>query len=260
MKIIITKLAKSIPSSSANNGSALHLKLKQTNEKKTELYGGFDKDEMSQWWIKNNSNLPSMDNEQKKKIEYITGRNLSFLAGSEKNFEDALDQLKRILIKKIKPPLTNFTDIISESGRWNLHIQLMSSCSTNGYAPSGYGIDDYDHRFFYIDNGCCYYTSGFVRDCMVDYLFEKSILEVFATSSWIKCIKEFRNNPSVKGFMVEKACLSSIFRNGLMADAIHFKFDNYTFFTSIEEIDFSMNEGYAHFIYHVSGTKSQSMD
>jgi hypothetical protein len=43
--------------------------------------------------------------------------------------------------------------------------------------------------------------------------------------------------------MVEKACLSSIFRNGLMADAINFKCDNYKFFTSIEEIDFSMNEG-----------------
>lgn len=115
---------------------------------------------------------------------------------------------------------------------------------TNGYAPSGYGIDDYDHRFFYIDkNERCYYTSGFVRDCIADYLFEKGRLEVFATSSWIQCIREFRNNPSVMGFMVEKACLSSIFRNGFMADAINFKVDNYKFFTSIEEINFSMNEG-----------------
>lgn len=120
----------------------------------------------------------------------------------------------------------------------------MSSCLTNGYAPSGYGINDYDHRFFYIaKDQRCHYTSGFVRDCMADYLFERGKLEVFATSSWIQCIKEFRNNPSVKGFMVEKACLASIWKNGLMADAINFKFDNYKFFTSIEEIDFSMNEG-----------------
>jgi hypothetical protein len=47
----------------------------------------------------------------------------------------------------------------------------MSSCLTNGYAPSGYGINDYDHRFFYIDKDQrCHYTSGFVRDCMADYL------------------------------------------------------------------------------------------
>jgi hypothetical protein len=115
---------------------------------------------------------------------------------------------------------------------------------TNGYAPSGYGIDDYDHRFFYVDdNDRCYYISGLVRDCMADYLFEKGRLEVFTNSSWIQCIKEFKNNPSVMGFMVEKACLSSIFKNGLIADTINFKPDSYKFFTSIKEINFSMNEG-----------------
>jgi hypothetical protein len=78
---------------------------------------------MLQWWTKNNSNLPSLDDEQKKKIEYITGRNplfLSFLPGSKKNFEDAFDCLKRILIKKI----TNFSDILLESKRWDLYVFL----------------------------------------------------------------------------------------------------------------------------------------
>lgn len=69
---------------------------------------------------------------------------------------------------------------------------------------------------------------------IVDYL------EIFTNPIWIQCIKEFKNNPSVKGFMVEKACLASIYKNGLMASAINFKFDNYKFFTCIEEIDFSM--------------------
>ncbi|PKC66608.1 hypothetical protein RhiirA1_511744 [Rhizophagus irregularis] len=126
-----------IKSSSANNISALHLKLKQTNEKKIELYEGFDKDEMLQWWIRNNSNLPSMDEERKRKIEYITGRNPLFLS----------------------------------------------------FLPGQFGNI---HK-----------------------------------SNWIQCIKKFKNNPSVKGFMVEKACLASIYKNGLMA----------------KEIDFSMNEG-----------------
>ena len=72
---------------------------------------------MSQWWIRNNSNLPSMDDEQRKKFEYTTGRNplcLSFLPGSEKNVDDAWKRLKLILIEKIKMPMTNFSDIIKE--------------------------------------------------------------------------------------------------------------------------------------------------
>jgi hypothetical protein len=79
---------------------------------------------MLQWWIRNNSNFPSMDDERKRKIEYITGRNplfLSFLPGSEKNFEDALDRLKSILIEKIKIPMTNFSDIIKIE-RWEVYV------------------------------------------------------------------------------------------------------------------------------------------
>jgi hypothetical protein len=119
----------------------------------------------------------------------------------------------------------------------------MSSFLTNDYAP-GYGVGDYDHRYFYIAHDeRCYCISGYARDRMADYLFEKGRLEVFTTSSWIQCIKEFKNNPSVMGFMVEKACLSSIFKSGLMTKAINFKPDNYDFFTSTKEIKFSKNEG-----------------
>ncbi|GBC44331.2 hypothetical protein GLOIN_2v692305 [Rhizophagus irregularis DAOM 181602=DAOM 197198] len=60
-----------IKSSSANNRSVLclkFLKVKQTNEKRIELYGGFDKDEMSQWWIKNDSKSPLMNDKQKEKL------------------------------------------------------------------------------------------------------------------------------------------------------------------------------------------------
>ncbi|RGB36219.1 hypothetical protein C1646_667108 [Rhizophagus diaphanus] len=93
-----------VKSSSVNNESALYLIQKQTNDRRIELYGGFDKDEMSQWWMQNRENLPSMDDEQRKKIEYTTRRNplfLSFFLGSEKNFDDAWKRLKLILMEKI---------------------------------------------------------------------------------------------------------------------------------------------------------------
>ncbi|RGB32102.1 hypothetical protein C1646_670389 [Rhizophagus diaphanus] len=107
--------------------------------------------------------------------------------------------------------MTNFSDIISEEGkRWACHTKLMSSFLTNDYAPSGYGVGDYNHRYFYIAHDeRCYCISGYARDHMADYLFQK-----------------------VMGFMVEKACLATIYMNGLEADE-----------KSIEEINFSKNEG-----------------
>ncbi|GES90603.1 hypothetical protein GLOIN_2v1786107 [Rhizophagus clarus] len=233
-----------VKSSSANNESALYLIQKQTNDRRIELYGGFDEDEMSQWWMKNKENLPSVNEEQKKKIEHDTGKNplfLSFLLGVKENFENHLNQL---LKEKIKKPMTNFSEIIP---RWDLHVKLMSSFLTNGYAPSGYGVEDYDHRYFYVANDDRTVPKGIhiCRNQPIHTIPQLDVgnMDIFKNSSWVLCIKEFKNNPSVKGFMVEKACLASIWKNGLMANAINFKFDNYKFFTSIEEIDFSMNEG-----------------
>jgi hypothetical protein len=83
---------------------------------------------MLQWWIKNNCNLPSLDDEQKKKIEYITGRNPLFLSFflPEEDFENAFNHLKRILMKKIHEPMTNFSDIISKSKkRWDTYVLLV---------------------------------------------------------------------------------------------------------------------------------------
>jgi len=81
---------------------------------------------MSQWWMQNRENLPSMDDEQRKKIEYTTGRNpliLSFLLGSEKNFDDAWKRLKPILMEKIQVQITNFSDIIKRE-RWDTYVFL----------------------------------------------------------------------------------------------------------------------------------------
>lgn len=51
---------------------------------------------------------------------------------------------------------------------------------TNSFAPSGYGTDDYDHRFFYINkHERCHCISGYVRDQLADYLFQKGNLEIF---------------------------------------------------------------------------------
>ncbi|SRR6266542_399870 len=116
----------------------------------------------------------------------------------------------------------------------------MSSFLTNNFPTLGHGPNDYDHRFFYIEDDKCYYVCGLVRNCMADYLYEKGRMEVFVDVKWIKA---FKNNPSVKGFIVEKACLASICKSGIMANKITFKVDSYEFFASTEEINFSLSEG-----------------
>ncbi|CAG8559834.1 42296_t:CDS:2 [Gigaspora margarita] len=235
-----------IKSSSANNHAVLHLKQKQTNEKKITLYGGFDEEEMEEWWKKHNSVLPTMDNWQKDQIEDITGKIPLFLnvllESDRKNFEDALGYLDQQLIPKIKEPMTNFSDNIPE-GRQEFHVKLMSSFLTKGYPPSGYGVSDIDHRFFYIENELCHYVCGVARDCMADYLYEKKRMEMFTDIKWISCIEKFKNNPSVKGFFAEKACIASIFKNGIMANRVTFKPNDIEFFCDEKEIRFSSNEG-----------------
>ncbi|RHZ84084.1 hypothetical protein Glove_85g77 [Diversispora epigaea] len=235
-----------IKSSSANNHTVLHFMQKQTSEKKIALYGGFDVDEIKEWWKKHNSILPTMNEMQKNQVEDTTGNIPLFLnillESSHKNFEEALGYLNDQLTLKIKDPMTNFSKNIKE-GRQEFHVKLMSSFLTKIYPPSGFGVDDFDHRFFYIKNGLCYYVCGMARDCMADYFYEKKRMEIFTDIKWISCIKEFKNNPPVKRFITENACIASIFKNGIMVNHINFKPNDMEFFCDEKEIKFSSNEG-----------------
>lgn len=90
---------------------------------------------MSQWWIHNRENLPLVNKEQKTKIEYDTGKNplfLSILLGIKENFENRLNQL---LKEKIKTPMMNFSQIISEKGKliWDSYVLLVCFVIENLY-------------------------------------------------------------------------------------------------------------------------------
>ncbi|CAB5179533.1 unnamed protein product [Rhizophagus irregularis] len=235
-----------IMSSSANNKSMLHLMQKQTGELKIKLYGGFNEEEMEEWWKK--YSLPAMNDREKEQIKDITGKIplfLNFLLEySLENFEGAFAYLKQKLESIIQIPMTQYSEnLLGNKHTWDRHVGLMSSFITNTHPKLGYRYDDYDHRYFYIDDdNICYYVCGLVRDSMAEYLFEKREMEIFTNIKWISRISEFKNNPSVKGFFVEKACIASIFRNGLMANRVNFKPGGMEFFYNEKEIKFSSNE------------------
>ena len=119
------------------------------------------------------------------------------------------------------------------------HVNLMSTFLTSSYPKLGYEDDDYDHRYFYIDDNDdnkCYCVCGFVRNLMANYLIEKEKMEIFTDIGWISCIEDFKTNPSVIEFIAEKACIASIFKNGLMAGNVNFKPGKMGYFFDEKEI------------------------
>ncbi|RGB23542.1 hypothetical protein C1646_748171 [Rhizophagus diaphanus] len=224
-----------IMSFSANNKTMLYLMQKQTGELKIKLYGGFNEEEMEEWWKK--YSLPAMNDQEKERIKDITEY-------SHENFEGAFAYLKQKLKSIIQKPMTEYSEnLLGNKHIWDRHVRLMLSFITNTHPKLGYRDDDYDNRYFYIeDDDICYYVCGLVRDSMAEYLFEKREMKIFTDIKWISRIADFKNNPSVKGFFVEKTCIASIFRYGLMANHVNFKPGGMEFFYNEKEIKFSLNE------------------
>ncbi|CAG8771403.1 10186_t:CDS:2, partial [Gigaspora rosea] len=102
------------------------------------------------------------------------------------NFEEALDYLNKQLKSKIKEPMTNFSDTIPE-GRRDFHVNLMSSFLAQGCPPSGYGVNDFSSTL--------------------------KVKHAIMSVEWQEIT--FKNNPIVMGFIVEKACIANIWKNGL---------------------------------------------
>jgi hypothetical protein len=76
-----------------------------------------------------------------------------------------------------------------------------------------------DHRYFYdkfdpeLSDYVGYYTCGLSRDTVAKMLLASHVC--FAGSDFLQSLPNYINNPSVSGFMIEQAVLSSIALNGL---------------------------------------------
>ena len=93
----------------------------------------------------------------------------------------------------------------------------MTACFRHKSIPSGQNLDLIDHRYFYEDNGSGRYTCGLVRDAVAERLLEWG--DNFIDANSLVSLADFINNPSVVGFMIEHAVLSSIRSKGLAIDA-----------------------------------------
>ncbi|CAG8439106.1 4378_t:CDS:2 [Diversispora eburnea] len=74
---------------------------------------------------------------------------------------------------------------------------------------SEFNRESHDDRFYGIAS-----HATLLLCCMTNYLYEKGKMEVFTYIDWIARIETFKNNPTVMRFIVEKARIANIWRNG----------------------------------------------
>jgi hypothetical protein len=96
----------------------------------------------------------------------------------------------------------------------------VKACFHHERTPEGRDahLDLIDHRYFYeLDDNKGQYTCSLIRDAVAEQLLAWN--EDFADTDFLTSLPNFIDNPSVVGFMVEHAVLSSIRSNGLAINA-----------------------------------------
>jgi hypothetical protein len=76
-----------------------------------------------------------------------------------------------------------------------------------------------DHRYFYVENGVAKYACGIAREAAAKLLRERNVT-AFASDISLKELVKFIRNPSITGFFIEQAVLSSIVTNGLAVKGV----------------------------------------
>ncbi|MDO9334038.1 MAG: hypothetical protein Q7T57_05900 [Dehalococcoidales bacterium] len=95
---------------------------------------------------------------------------------------------------------------------WRSHVRILRSFLLGGMPYS----DVYDHRYLYEDDlGVGHIACGLARDCLVAVIRQLDGDSHFVDGSFLSNMKTTRN-PSMRGFLIEQACLTYIRNSGLL--------------------------------------------
>ena len=100
------------------------------------------------------------------------------------------------------------------------YTEAVKACISHQQVPAGWTEhpDLIDHRYFYRrDNDIGGNTCGLIRDAVAEQLLMWEVN--FADTDFLTSLRMFTTNPSVTGFMIESAVLSSIRSHGLAIGA-----------------------------------------
>ena len=162
------------------------------------------------------------------KIAIETGRNLLFLspfirpasiAPAEWTFAAAWEaflQLKEV--SKIQRNVKKFVGALSQdSGYPNRRDALAFMASA---ICKGSHLDQpefYDARYFCVLDGIAHTVGQYVARCAATVIEANRRLDLFRESLWINTVRAHRGNPSVLGFLVEKAVLGFLSTNDVLS-------------------------------------------
>ncbi|RPB18660.1 hypothetical protein L211DRAFT_901742 [Terfezia boudieri ATCC MYA-4762] len=105
---------------------------------------------------------------------------------------------------------------IADLGR---HCEYVTACITNK-APPQLPVRYIDHQYFYVKDGIGMYACGIARQAAARKL-RKHKMTAFANQKSLTALRTYIHNPSVTGFFIEHAVLSSIVAHGLNIMGIH---------------------------------------
>jgi hypothetical protein len=98
------------------------------------------------------------------------------------------------------------------SDRWMSHLRTIRAFLLGGNPHT----DEYDHRYLYQDDrGIGHTACGLARGCLVAVMRQLDSDSHFVNGAFLSNIKTTRN-PSVRGFLIEEACLTYIRSTGLL--------------------------------------------
>lgn len=208
-----------ITSVSANYRAAVHADRKQTNEKKLSLMGGMSEDEMQQWWIHHEKRVPIFGAEDKARVEDLTGRIPLLLRPllhfANKPFHEIEQEFwthRDLFI--VGKNVLEFAQEKQENEGQNyaeFYLPTVVACVTSTHVQSRHKW--FDYRYFYDDEGIGNCTCGLARQAAA-VVIRWGSPGLMCGDTWIRSLRTFKNNPSVVGFLVEQACLSSISLTG----------------------------------------------
>lgn len=86
----------------------------------------------------------------------------------------------------------------------------------------------YDHRYFYVKEGCEQCVCGIAREFSAEQICKEQMNQHFLEPIWIDNFANFHHNPGVLGFLVEQTCLTIIEIRGFQTKkaTTTFHFDN----------------------------------
>lgn len=202
------------------------------------------KSEMTYWWQHYSEMIPTFQSDSdRKEVEYATGRIPLFLRAlfifSGKPYGEIRDELlskgilrsvrdnaKQFVEKKLEGISTNShicTAYVSASnykGSNDTHcsysfIQNMKACILESPLETCSIRKDLVNRYFYFANNIGHCVCGVVREAVSTVLLQH-FPDFLQGDDWLDVVaKDSMDNPTLRGFLVERVCLSHIATYGL---------------------------------------------